>query len=384
SGFVVASGGIVATNHHVIENHDGSENAIIVYREGVRKRPFRGDVIWFSEELDLALLQIPGLVAPALPINDSELDKEDRVRAAGFPTTSNAVDQGREASLISTRTGGQVSRYFQADWKNAGRKVKVVQHTAAINRGSSGGPLINQCGEVVGINTFVARSHLERVDGNISVSVKHATFFASHASELASILRVRRIPADIRSGQCGDAILGSSMITAIITAGLTFTLALAAWRFFLPKYAGAARLTRNRIRQGKTGLKRIKTRIDQPAAGWLLHGRLPDSGTEIALTIDESRIQELGKIILGRDPGFCDLVISHATVSSRGHAKFFRKGDGFMISDLHSTNGTYADGVKLGSPGKPDAYPLRDGMHIIIGAVHIEVSRISAKQRNNR
>jgi hypothetical protein len=378
SGFVVAPGGYVATNHHVIATEGPEYKGIVVYRDGTDRRAYRADVVWFSEELDLAILQIPGLHAPALPINDSELEKEDQVRAAGFPAASNAVDQGRDAVLISTRTGGQVSRYFRADWKNVGRQVKVVQHTAAINSGSSGGPLINPCDEVVGINTFVARSHLERDGDNIGVSVKHGTFFASHASELASILRVRSIPADIRSRRCGDGFLSSSMTTAAISAGVAFMLGIAAWYLFRFQTAGGPGLPWFADGRVAAGPARGKTRINQPAVRWALRGQLPDTGAPVSLSLDESRIGAAGAIILGRDPAFCELVVSHATVSSRGHAKFFRSGDRLMVADLRSTNGTSADGVRLGAAGAPDAAPLRDGMKLAVGAVHLTVSRIQA------
>ena len=55
-----------------------------------------------------------------------------------------------------------------------------------------------------------------------------------------------------------------------------------------------------------------------------------------------------------------------------------------MVADLRSTNGTSADGVRLGAAGSPDAVPLRDGMKLVIGAVHLKVSRLQAEQRNNR
>lgn len=389
SGFVVAPGGYVATNNHVIETSGGDAPNVIVFREGTERRPYRANIVWASDELDLAILQIPGLNAPALPINDGELEKEDRVRAAGFPAASNAVDRKRDAVFISTRTGGQISRFFQADWKNIGRQVKVVQHTAAINGGSSGGPLINQCDEVVGINTFVARSYLERIgEGNIGVSVKHGTFFASHASELASILRVRGIPADIRSNRCGESFLSSSMVTAAIAVSLVFMFGFAAWYLVIRGLAGDIRLPwlahpRHHRQVAGTGPAHARTRI-YTNTRWLLRGQMPDTGQAISLSMDENRIGESGAIILGRDPAFCELVISDATVSSRGHAKFFRAGDSLMVADLRSTNGTSVDGVRLGVSGAPDAAPLRDGMTLTVGAVQLTVARIEAGQGKYR
>jgi hypothetical protein len=162
------------------------------------------------------------------------------------------------------------------------------------------------------------------------------------------------------------------MATAAISAGFALMLGFAAWSLFRREAAGGP------APSWLAGPAHAKTRINQPAVRWALRGQLPDTGAPVSLSLDESRIGASGAIILGRDPAFCELVITHATVSSRGHAKFFRSGDRLMVADLRSTNGTSADGVRLGSAGAPDAAPLRDGMKLAVGAVHLTVSRIQA------
>jgi hypothetical protein len=376
SGFVVAPGGHVVTNHHVVDTKERIHRPIFVYREGNKERRYKAYFRWSSPELDLALLEVPELDSPALPINDGELEKEDAVRAVGFPGGSNAVDEHKDAVTISTRTGGQVSRTFKADWKNFGRHVGVVQHTAAINHGSSGGPLINACGEVVGVNTLIAAAQLEtRGQQLLGVDVIHSTFFASHASELSTVLRVRGVPADIRSQRCGAGVLSASTGTIAVAASSAIALALMTWFLLTPRFAGVGPdWLRPRSIKG-FGSAGTTTRVHKPVAHWTIRGQLPEGGGEVNLSIDESGIGKAGAIILGRDPAVCDLIIPHPTVSSRGHAKFYRDGNDLMIMDLRSTNGTIADGIKLGGPGAPEAVRLRNGMRLSFGAVNLSVVR---------
>ncbi len=139
SGFFVSDQGDIITNAHVIDQAQG----IWIQIPSLGKRIIDVDVVGVSPDRDLALLRVSpeGLdlirhelgAIPFLPLGDSDLVRRaDDVLALGYPLG--------QQSLKSTT--GVIS----------GREQNLIQMSAPINPGSSGGPLLNTRGEVVGIN----------------------------------------------------------------------------------------------------------------------------------------------------------------------------------------------------------------------------------------
>jgi S1-C subfamily serine protease len=135
SGFFVGER-LVATNRHVVECGDGG-NIKYVGKDAI----FPVVARWFppDEELDLALLKVGGAGKPALSLSDGrDVSIASKVYAAGAPK-----------GLEGTFSDGIVSSVRQSE--------KLIQHTAPISPGSSGGPLVDEYGRVIGINTLIAR-----------------------------------------------------------------------------------------------------------------------------------------------------------------------------------------------------------------------------------
>jgi S1-C subfamily serine protease len=148
SGVIVkldgVSGTVVVTNNHVINGAKADQITVHLADDKI----YRPTKVWADPESDIAVLQIdaPGLI-PA-PLADSDRCREGNwVLAFGSPFGLNrTVTHG----IISARDRGQVS---------LGSTIRIkdfLQTDAAINPGSSGGPLVNLDGEVVGINTAIA------------------------------------------------------------------------------------------------------------------------------------------------------------------------------------------------------------------------------------
>ena len=133
SGFFVRSG-LIATNQHVINGE-----TVIGVRLVNQERFHRIDsVAARDEELDLALLRVSSLSAPALPLGDSDkLQIGEPIYAVGNPV----------GFLEGTFSDGLVSGI------RALPNLKLIQMTAPISQGSSGGPVLNAKGEVVGVST---------------------------------------------------------------------------------------------------------------------------------------------------------------------------------------------------------------------------------------
>ena len=138
SGIAVESGGYIVTNAHVIRN----SRRIEIVLPG-RGRTVDARIVGVAPEIDLALLKVEGAQLPAIPMADYDaLRQGELVFAFGSPEgLRNSVTMG----IVSA-----VAR--QPDPENP---LVYVQTDAPINRGNSGGPLVNVKGELVGINTFI-------------------------------------------------------------------------------------------------------------------------------------------------------------------------------------------------------------------------------------
>jgi serine protease Do len=148
SGVLIAAedgrGTIVITNNHVITGAAPAQISVNL-SDGRLLRP---TAVLADPETDVALLRVTETGLPVSPLGDS-----DRVRvgqwvlAVGSPF---GLSQSVTHGIISARERGSVSL------GNTIRIKDFLQTDAAINPGSSGGPLVNLDGEVVGINTAIA------------------------------------------------------------------------------------------------------------------------------------------------------------------------------------------------------------------------------------
>lgn len=137
SGFVVDSQGLIVTNAHVVE---GADKVTVRLKDG---RSFSAQVKGLDRATDIAVLSVEAEDLPALRFGASEaLQVGEPVVAIGNPF-----------GLGQTVTTGIVSALGR-DIK-AGPFDDFIQTDAAINRGNSGGPLLNEAGEVIGINTAI-------------------------------------------------------------------------------------------------------------------------------------------------------------------------------------------------------------------------------------
>ena len=139
TGVIMSGDGYVLTNYHVIE---GGEECYILLSDGAY---YPAELVAGDYEKDLAVLKADARDLPAAEFGDSDsLVVGDPVYAIGNPL-------GLE--LRGTLTDGIVSA-INRDVDVDGITMTLIQTNAALNSGNSGGPLINQYGQVVGINTI--------------------------------------------------------------------------------------------------------------------------------------------------------------------------------------------------------------------------------------
>src|SRR2546428_8194785 len=140
SGFIIDPKGYILTNYHVI---DGASRITIGLLNGER---FRARAIGVDKETDLAVIKIDAdHELPVMKFGDSNaVQVGDWVLAIGSPF---GLDQTVTAGIISKKERDSAAfQTFQ----------RFLQTDAAINRGNSGGPLVNMHGEVIGVNSQIA------------------------------------------------------------------------------------------------------------------------------------------------------------------------------------------------------------------------------------
>lgn len=149
SGVIVNSEGYILTNHHVVDG------AIEIKVELTDNRTFTAKLVGSDPPSDLAVLKIEEKNLPAVSMGDS-----DKVRVGDF-----VLALGNPLGIGQTVTSGIVSAKGRATGLSDGSFEDFLQTDAAINRGNSGGALVNTNGELIGINSQI----LSPSGGNIGI-----------------------------------------------------------------------------------------------------------------------------------------------------------------------------------------------------------------------
>ena len=142
SGFIITKEGVLVTNAHVVNPVPVGGEMVVRFANG---QEVPGKVIAVNAGKDIALVQLPPALNgwPTVPAGDSDAMLEGQsVVAMGYPlglpfTVTSGIVSGK---------GGTRGNLF----------VTHLQHDAAVNPGNSGGPLFNERGEVIGMNTAIA------------------------------------------------------------------------------------------------------------------------------------------------------------------------------------------------------------------------------------
>jgi serine protease Do len=148
SGVVISRDGLIMTNHHVIDN---STEVRVVFEDG---RMYEGEIIGSDRLTDIGLLKITA--SNLIPIslgNSEELSVGDLAVAIGHPLTLGA------APTVTTGVVSALERRLDVGGEAMNSGVTLfglIQTDAPITRGSSGGALLNNNGELIGITTAIA------------------------------------------------------------------------------------------------------------------------------------------------------------------------------------------------------------------------------------
>lgn len=317
TGFGVGRSGedaqIFVTNNHVISDKQYKpydqvyifvDNANLYDESSVV--PCR--ILYADPQVDLAIIQaeapIPGV--DTLPLRSAkEIKTGDDVYALGFPAIADELADSNHYTVDDiTVTDGIVSRRLQIGG------VDYMAHTAKINHGNSGGPLIDTAGNVVGINTL----------GIADVENADLRCYAFDIDYAIDVLEQLELPYTKAAGNVGGLSLAA---VAAIGVGIAVVLVLAVVLLLRKKQSG-----------------KVPKVLIQAICG-------PLQGQSWEL---------LTSLSIGRNPGENIVLPPDTSGISRRHCLLARRGDQVTVTDLGSSYGTFLNGSRI-TANQPVAVP---------------------------
>ncbi|MCP1471198.1 hypothetical protein J3E64_002902 [Sphingobium sp. OAS761] len=192
SGFAVAPDKIL-TNAHVVELAREEKNLVIGIIPSEGTKTYGGRIMAYSPGNDLALVKLDEGSLPVSTFYAGAIGDGQHVTAIGYPGT---VDRAQGLGLkqlveplATVKTSGTVSS------GRASRNFETVLHTAPLAAGNSGGPLVDDCGRVLGVNSFGSVSDGNDAEFGFAVSWREIASFLRQAgvSSLHSVVPCRSI-----------------------------------------------------------------------------------------------------------------------------------------------------------------------------------------------
>ena len=324
-----------------------------------------------GEGKDIAVLKIEGKNLPTVRIGDSDKVKlQELVFAFGYPGAADImfVDFKSKFSEVSI-TRGTVSA-VKADFKG----VPIIQSDVAISWGNSGGPSVNENGEVIGANTYIGIAKGQAVGGFsflIPVNTVKEFINAEGIKEESSLFNEIYFQAleKVWAKEWFEArdLLNKALVFIpeqpdIIKLRMDVETAITRTNWFTKNWQ------RNKIAMISMGIiilliigvgvTLMMRKKPQPVKEPVPLAVQPEAGTKVegktfgALTLNTNG--QLGKsypigekgLVIGREMGQCDIVISDVNVS-RIHAWITVEKGEVVVIDRGSTNGTFVNNNKV-------------------------------------
>ena len=315
TGFAIGKAGdpvrYIVTNYHVLENTVIEEGDIYVYFSAAANNYMIAELYWYNPGKDIAVLRLPEetTMRTALvlcPMKDVDMD--DTFTALGYPsiaTAGNDFVKFDKDDIVITR--GAISKTARINSQD------VYLIDIAISNGSSGGPLVNSKGEVVGINTF--GYHDSDDTANYALAIDELIYSINR-----NVIPVT-LAADVQAQASGAIIfiICAAAVIVIITVAVILIVRRSKKN---KKNAGSNPTGENELVLIGIGGVMDKREIPVPASG-LTIGR---DGSRSTLTYSMN------------EPGISGL---HCTITPAGNI--------LLLKDEGSSYGTFYNGQKLAS-----------------------------------
>lgn len=361
TAFSINEDGYFLTNAHVV---DGAESIFAIKSSG----KYDVKVINKFNDVDLAILKIENTgLKPLSFAFSNNIKVTDVVSSIGFP---GAADQNENLDELTTVTinsgiiGKLTSINLSIIPENITSKFSVVQHDAVVNHGNSGGPLVNECGQVVGINVQKGLSENRSLEEIVVGDVVQGIFYAIDIDIAKRVLEESHISFLEIASDCSQ---GSTSMSVderkyLIIGGILLAL-LAIWSiiFYTQENKNKNKVVNESVLSHLIDQKlrnhdghEIQLRGSNEYSAKLkpLVGNLP------ILTIKQ------GESMVGRSRS-ATFYLDNPMVSGKHLSLSLNEKNEIIVKDLNSSNGTYIDSRKL-SPNV--GYIIKKSERLIIGS----------------
>ena len=213
TGFIINENGYIVTNHHVIEAvFRGGELNVVPAGSSTL---YSAEVIHADPSRDLAVLRASGLELPPLSLSRAEPKVAQEVWSAGFPGAADQLNPQNSVTILK----GIISAIHFGSW-GGDERFSIIQHGASVGPGNSGGPLLDSCNRVVGVNTaaslIAVKEELteeDRKKGKIArtVRVPHGSgiFWSSAIEETIRMLDQLSVSFRAEDNECIAPVVGA-------------------------------------------------------------------------------------------------------------------------------------------------------------------------------
>ena len=286
-----------------------------------------------EDEPDLAVLraaeEIDGRIALPLLSENDRVDSGDTVYALGYPASTDAVNTTYAASVDRvTVTDGIVS--LHSELYDNGVPIEVIQHTANINHGNSGGPLINENGAVVGVNTW--GTNIDGITSSYSIEIHY----------VRDILDDLHIDIPAPKTSINWILIAIAAVVAVVVILVIILVVVKKGK----KNSGASQSAP--VQQATSAAGQTPEAGHAPIAG--------DSGLRIqglSGYFAGRRFAVSGQVRIGRNPNGNDLVYPENTPGVSGsHCMLFIRDGQLYLQDVGSSHGTFLSSGRRLTPNQ--------------------------------
>lgn len=284
-----------------------------------------------SEDADVAIIKtaepVQGRVALPLLDDESSLQVMDKVSSLGYPGTSDVTSDGYKLAgvddvTVQTGAVARISDKSSAN-NNSGLQGRLIQHSAVINHGNSGGPLIDQNGAVVGINTY---GH----GGSGNTTTAYYAIRIKYAKDALDSLEISYDLYNPKGGGLPIIPIAGGAVIVVIAAVVVLS------KKKKPAAVGASAPQAPAAGKGFLAGK-AKAAPAQTAQRAFIRSLAPQHNG-LALVVKDT------PILIGRDPSSCKLVYAEGTAGVSGQhcsISYDAASGDFIVTDLRSTYGTF-------------------------------------------
>ena len=330
--------GIFVTNYHVVDNVVTQGLQLMALESMSPKKWHLSTILAYSTIKDLAIIKVESWHKKALVLGDeSKVHKSSRMYSIGFPGNADIGRLSYANDFVESKvTDGIISAPRMLT--HNGGAVKHFQHNVTINAGNSGGPLINLCGELIGVNTLGA------TEGQ-------GVFWAVTADELKLELNKANIAFESSDKTCQNSTTGSQKWLYFVIPLVIITLI---GLLFL--YLRLAKKARHGERINSAFIERMVQSKIQKIQQIPAVDKVKNSKETLAIEVTyldknihkKYQLPSNKEIIVGRAKNKTHIHIDNPYLSKK-HAALLFKENQLWVKDLNSMNKTQVNNKIIGN-----------------------------------